>query len=498
MGEALPPRPLADDDPEAAWSSGTAGYALWPVVLAIVFLWHVVALPLVRVAMGETLVAYAAFPAYVGLIGLATGVVSGSRGVWRGWRLALILLSAALTAALLGEVLAHWSSVKFLTVAWPAAPVLARALLSRAGAWGLGYFAAMLAGVWLGRRRQGWARVAAVGCLLAVTTVALLGWRTQAAIAAANAHMARGRSLRNQGRHGQAAREFEQAVGRRPGMLAGHWALAMVLDEKLHDADGAARAYRRIVELDGDLSSGSVKTAYRWLGKWYAANGRYEEAVEAYRLYARHPLPWWGRGSRSGSPRHAHDSADALFLVARGMAFSGQGDEAVGAALTAALEYDPTHVEARAWLGLATARLGQWEEGLSLCCEATRANPRSQDAHYCCGEVLMLMGKPEEAAEELRTAADLGNCSIDLTIRVRLADALHECGRCPEAQGWYRRADCEGKYGPAMHGLAVCLREQGRLPETVEVYEDLVALLPHWQQAKDELLATREELASRQ
>jgi tetratricopeptide (TPR) repeat protein len=339
---------------------------------------------------------------------------------------------------------------------------------------------------------QGTVRLAAATSLLVVVSVAVFGVWTQGRVQAAEVHARLGSALRRQHNYQAAAREYEEALRLRPRASNTRYQLADLYEGYLRDKNAAAKHYERLVALDHDLGDGAVKDAYRWLGGWYARQGRFEEAVTAYHRFAKRELRI-APGARSIlGPPQPWVPAEQLVGLARGEGLRG-ADKETAALCTAALEFDPGNPQAKAWLGLATARLGETTKGLALCREAVETAPWSQEAQLCLGRVLLLADRPTEAVEALYKAVSRRG-HVGTQAAVSLADALHQAGRCDEAVRAYGAAGGRHGHGPAMHGLAVCLRESGRLRESIEVYEKLVALLPHDTEARKELQETRQEL----
>ena len=74
----------------------------------------------------------------------------------------------------------------------------------------------------------------------------------------------------------------------------------------------------------------------------------------------------------------------------------------------AVIEADPDHVEALAFLGNTYTTRGEHERGAVLDLRLVRLRPRSARAHYNLGCTFALLGRTEEAFEELERAVECG------------------------------------------------------------------------------------------
>ncbi len=89
-------------------------------------------------------------------------------------------------------------------------------------------------------------------------------------------------------------------------------------------------------------------------------------------------------------------------------------------------------------LGVAHAKLKQFDEAIACFQQAVKLEPRSADAHYNWGNALSSLGRPEEAIEKFRAAAAIMPDSPE--IHYNLANALRDLGRLNEAVAAYRQA----------------------------------------------------------
>jgi len=74
----------------------------------------------------------------------------------------------------------------------------------------------------------------------------------------------------------------------------------------------------------------------------------------------------------------------------------------------AVLESDPDHVEALAFLGNTYTTRGKYERGAVLDLRLVRLRPHSPRARYNLACTYALLGRPEEAFDELERAVDFG------------------------------------------------------------------------------------------
>ena len=137
-------------------------------------------------------------------------------------------------------------------------------------------------------------------------------------------------------------------------------------------------------------------------------------------------------------------------------------------------------------LGVARAKLKQFEEAIACFHQAVELAPRSGNAHYNWGNAADSLGRLDEAVEKFRAAAAIMPESPE--IHYNLANALRDLGRLNDAVASYREAlRLKRDYLRAYNNLGNVLSEQGKLAEAVETYRVALAIKPQYAQGHHNL-----------
>lgn len=122
-------------------------------------------------------------------------------------------------------------------------------------------------------------------------------------------------------------------------------------------------------------------------------------------------------GSRARAAERAEPDGDPVLAVnqpplelaaSQRLELAHLGDEFLVAVLRLETASRPDNLEALADLGHALGRLGRHGEGLEVDQELVRRAPQDCVAHYNLGCTLALLGRPDDALDELERATELG------------------------------------------------------------------------------------------
>ena len=241
-------------------------------------------------------------------------------------------------------------------------------------------------------------------------SVALWGNVTQIALGMekAQAHLALGNILREQGRMDEATANYAEAIRQSPDLAEAHYGLGLILAGR-GKLDEAIASYSDAVRLKPDYAAARVN-----LGRALASQGKAGPAsvqfAEAVRLEP--------------------GSADVQRDLGRSLLNQGKAAEA-SAALTEAVRLKPDFAEAHSDLGFALAIQGKRPEAMDHLTQALRLKPDLAEAHLNLGTALSREGKPGEALAHFSEAARL-RPGYELA-RQNLGIALLGAGRIEEA-----------------------------------------------------------------
>ena len=161
-----------------------------------------------------------------------------------------------------------------------------------------------------------------------------------------------------------------------------------------------------------------------------------------------------------------------------GMALRNQGryEEAV-AAYRVAVEQRPNDAKAHSILGLVLRRLGLFEEAEKHLRHAVALNPRAEHRHLNLGTLLYDQERYEEAVAAYRAAME--QAPDYFKAHINLGAALSELGRYEEAETHLRHAIAlDSQDVDLFQKLAEVLTPQGRYEEAIDALAQAVALDP--------------------
>jgi tetratricopeptide (TPR) repeat protein len=195
-------------------------------------------------------------------------------------------------------------------------------------------------------------------------------------------HFAKGSALAREGRAGEAAAEFESALGVNPGLVMAHVNLIAMYGQ-IGQIAKAEQHFRIAVELD----PGWVEAYYNW-GLLLVRQRRTAEAAQAF-----------GKAVEL-NPNYADAHAELAALDE-----SAGRDQEAQRHCRLALESDPNHRQARYLLGRSLIRTGRMEEAIGHLLRTIQAEDRKTPV---CMQMLAVAyqrsGDRERAAYYLREA----------------------------------------------------------------------------------------------
>jgi len=181
-------------------------------------------------------------------------------------------------------------------------------------------------------------------------------------------------------------------------------------------------------------------------------------------------------------------NGEALDRLGR-MSLQGNDPAAAAEWLQKAAELGTCDATLYSHLGVARAKLKQFDEAIACFQRAVEIDPRSAEAHYNWGNALSALARPEEAIEQFRAAAASMPDSPD--IHYNMANACRDLGRLNDAVAGYRQAiRLRPDHFKAYNNLGNVLREQGKLGEAVETYKAVLAMRPDYAQGHHNLGVT--------
>jgi tetratricopeptide (TPR) repeat protein len=198
--------------------------------------------------------------------------------------------------------------------------------------------------------------------------------------------------------------------------------------------------------------------------------------------------------SQRSSVQHTVSPKETLAeRVNRANQFLSQGklSEAVEL-LTEAQRENPEDEDVQYNLGIAHARMGNFDAAIQHYQEALRLFPDYAEAHNNLGNVHMRLGHTEEAIKQYQSAVKI--MPEYASGWNNLGNALHHHGQPHEARQCYQKAvDLSPDYIEARHNLAVSFLHQQQFAHAQTEFEAVLRLDPNFGPAKAALntLATR-------
>lgn len=172
-------------------------------------------------------------------------------------------------------------------------------------------------------------------------------------------------------------------------------------------------------------------------------------------------------------------------------------------ALESILKRWPGQPDALHYLGVLRHTQGRNEEAVSLIREALAAMPEFSGAWNNLGNVLLLAGRSDEAAEAYERAARL---SVGATTATEAVRALNNLGvlhrklhRIDRSEAVLREAvQRDPEFADAWYNLSITLIEMGRIPEGLTAHSKAVALWPEESQSRQEVIRALVRLDERE
>lgn len=237
-----------------------------------------------------------------------------------------------------------------------------------------------------------------------------------------------------QGRHREAADEYEKAVAKSPKDFE---ALTRLGDARLAlgQTDEAVKAYQRALEAKPDYGEARLR-----LSEAYAKAGRAADA-ERERAEALRVAPNEAGKRLLGENKLAEAIAELqkvpnknaetylligsahLHLDAQPGASKDEHKTAALAAYREAVRLDPKHANAQFNLANAYSRLGRHEEAAEAFKQATRLRPDDSDAHFNLGNEYAQLKRDKEAVAAYQQAVKLNPSDADARLALGLLHA---------------------------------------------------------------------------
>ena len=241
---------------------------------------------------------------------------------------------------------------------------------------------------------------------------------------ARNAHCHLGNTLYNQGRYAEALDAYRVAAEQRPDHAAAHAGLGAALN-KLERYEEAETHLRRAIALNPKTRQ--RKDYHFHLGDALYDQGRYAEAVDAYRVAAEQPL-----------------------------------------------DYAVAHSN----LGMALNKLKRYKEAETHLRRAIELDSKTKHGHRHLGNALYEQGRYTEAVDAYRVAAE--QRPDDAVAHASLGATLNILGRNDEAETHLHRAIAlNPSHTEALYFLATLRAEQQRYDEMLELLQRLINIDPN-------------------
>ncbi|MCG8459568.1 MAG: tetratricopeptide repeat protein, partial [Holophagales bacterium] len=257
----------------------------------------------------------------------------------------------------------------------------------------------------------------------------------------------------------QAIEGYRQTLAQTPGDLRTRRSLAQALIET-GDAEGAARELREILRQDPENASALVELGSLRLG----AGGQASEGIEMLEK----------------AVELAPDFREARLRLARALAGTGRLADGLPH-MAKAVELDPRDMETR--LMLARGHLGTGDPRAAL--EAVEAllgqEPGNLGALILRGRIHGALEDPESAEADFRRVTSLSTADpgVRAAAFFQLALLRQAQQRIPESVELYRQAVAlDPEHRQSLFNLAVILSSNGRLDDAVDLYQRLFDLDP--------------------
>ena len=309
---------------------------------------------------------------------------------------------------------------------------------------------------------------------------------------ARHAHYNLGYALYKQTRYAEAVDAYLVSIEQRPDYVAAHSNLGMALN-KLERYEEAETHLRRAIALDPNTKQ--IKDYHLHLGDSLYGQGRYAEAVDAYRVFIEQRPDYAAAHSNLGmalNKLERYKEAEthlrrAIALDSKtkhghrhlGNALYEQGRyaEAVDAYFVS-IEQSPDDAVAHSNLGAALNKLERYEEAETHLRRAIALDSKTKHGHRHLGNALYEQGQYAEAVDAYRVAAE--QRPDDAVTHASLGATLNILGHNEEAETHLHRAlALNPSHTEALYFLATLRAEQQRYDEMLELLQRLINIDPN-------------------
>ena len=225
------------------------------------------------------------------------------------------------------------------------------------------------------------------------------------------------------------------------------------------------RERRRQAKEARGASKGDKATDHGFRGEQLAAEGKTEEAIQAFR---------W---ATSIDPHFAAAHHNLGVLLRR----QGRLDEAVESYLRATA-IQPDFADAHYNLGNALQELGRLEDAIACFHKALAIKPDFSEAQYNLGNALKELGRLEDAVSSYQKIL-AGNSGF-AEVHHNLGNAQQKLGNLDEAVAGYKQTlVLKPDFAEAHYNLGNAFQELGRLEDAVACYQKTLAINPEFVEA---------------
>ncbi|XP_076361298.1 protein O-mannosyl-transferase TMTC2-like isoform X1 [Tachypleus tridentatus] len=290
----------------------------------------------------------------------------------------------------------------------------------------------------------------------------------------ADVHYNLGILLQEQGRHEEALQSYKLAIQFRPRLAMAHLNMGLVLGI-LGRKEEAVEVYRRCAQLDSaglkdpKMHESTKISALFNLGRLYADEGRYQEAIDVYQE-AMNKMP------DHYQPQSLYNMlGEAFFKLGKFIDAEQWYKEA--------LRVKPNHVPAHLTYAKLLSKLNRPVEAEQWFLKAKTIAPNDSSVYQHYGQFLSESERHNEAAETYLRAAQLAPEEYEIVFNT--ANTLRQAGRNAEAENYYylavklRPKFCWGVQDVTSHmNLGAMLHVNGKLQEAEFSYLEALRLKP--------------------